>query len=89
MEVQVLAALGAHDSPFHQFHISSTMVPLNMFSSLIGLHENITGYYSSWFENEHLYIQMELCDCSLSFRRSSQPFTENEALGVLYQVYSY
>ncbi|KAK4779816.1 hypothetical protein SAY87_015922 [Trapa incisa] len=52
----------------------------------LGSHKNITGYYSSWFENEHLYIQMELCDYSLSVRRSFHPFTENEALGVLYQI---
>jgi serine/threonine protein kinase len=52
----------------------------------VGCHENIVGYYSSWFENEQLYIQMELCDCSLSVNRSSKSLTEGEALQVLFQV---
>ncbi|OWM78000.1 wee1-like protein kinase isoform X2 [Punica granatum] len=52
----------------------------------LGSHENITSYYSSWFENEQLYIQMELCDYSLSVGKSSQSFTENEALKALYQI---
>ncbi|XP_027934697.1 uncharacterized protein LOC114190126 [Vigna unguiculata] len=30
--------------------------------AVIGFHENIGRYYSSWIENEHLHIQMELCD---------------------------
>ncbi|KAG6785131.1 hypothetical protein POTOM_010856 [Populus tomentosa] len=52
----------------------------------LGCHENIVGYYSSWFENEQLYIQMELCDCSLSVNRSSKSLTEGEALQVLFQI---
>ncbi|XP_061968139.1 wee1-like protein kinase [Populus nigra] len=52
----------------------------------LGCHENIVGYYSSWFENEQLYIQMELCDCSLSVNRSSKSLTEGEAMQVLFQI---
>ncbi|XP_050238909.1 wee1-like protein kinase [Mercurialis annua] len=52
----------------------------------LGCHENVVGYYSSWFENEQLYIQMELCDSSLSISRASQPFTEGKVLKVLYQI---
>ncbi|CAK7348267.1 unnamed protein product [Dovyalis caffra] len=52
----------------------------------LGYHENIVGYYSSWFENEQFYIQMELCDCSLSINRSSKSLTEGEALQVLLQI---
>ncbi|KAJ6338456.1 hypothetical protein OIU76_008016 [Salix suchowensis] len=52
----------------------------------LGCHENIVGYYSSWFENEQLYIQMELCDGSLSVNRSSKSLTEGEALQVLFQI---
>ncbi|XP_038876752.1 wee1-like protein kinase [Benincasa hispida] len=52
----------------------------------LGSHENIVGYYSSWFENEQLYIQMELCDCSLSIGRYSHPFFEVDALRALYQI---
>ncbi|KAG6748489.1 hypothetical protein POTOM_048413 [Populus tomentosa] len=52
----------------------------------LGYHENIVGYYSSWFENEQLYIQMELCDGSLSINRSSESITEGEALQVLLQI---
>lgn len=57
------------------------------FVSLAGSHENIVGYYSSWFESEHLYIQMELCDHSLSIDGSTnQPFSEREILVLLFQV---
>ncbi|PON96612.1 Serine/threonine protein kinase [Trema orientale] len=52
----------------------------------LGSHENIVGYYSSWFENEQLYIQMELCDHSLSINRSSQVFSDREILEALYQI---
>ncbi|GMN38060.1 hypothetical protein TIFTF001_007318 [Ficus carica] len=52
----------------------------------LGSHENIVGYYSSWFENEQLYIQMELCDHSLSINRSTQLLSEKEVLEALYQI---
>ncbi|OAY61784.1 wee1-like protein kinase isoform X1 [Manihot esculenta] len=52
----------------------------------LGHHENIVEYYSSWFENEQIYIQMELCDCSLSIHKSSKSFTEDEVLEVLHQI---
>ncbi|KAL6527614.1 Mitosis inhibitor protein kinase wee1 [Orobanche minor] len=50
----------------------------------LGYHENIVSYYSSWFENEHLYIQLELCDHSLS--KLPKLLTEGEALGTMYQI---
>ncbi|KAL6006884.1 Mitosis inhibitor protein kinase wee1 [Asimina triloba] len=52
----------------------------------IGCHENIVGYYTSWFENEQLYIQMELCDHSLSTSKYSHIYTEGEVLDVMYQI---
>ncbi|KAM7521501.1 hypothetical protein LguiA_011403 [Lonicera macranthoides] len=52
----------------------------------LGSHENIVGYYTSWFENEQLYIQMELCDQSLSIHRSSKLWTEREALEAMHQI---
>ncbi|PIA44559.1 hypothetical protein AQUCO_01700272v1 [Aquilegia coerulea] len=52
----------------------------------LGYHPNIVGYYNSWFENEQLYIQMELCDRSLSITRSSQLFSEEEVLKAMHQV---
>ncbi|XVF21923.1 hypothetical protein REPUB_Repub12eG0130800 [Reevesia pubescens] len=52
----------------------------------LGSHANIIGYYSSWFENEQLYIQMELCDYSLSRKTTSQLFTEGEVLKALHQI---
>lgn len=57
---------------------------MRLFSA--GSHENIVGYYTSWFENEQLYIQMELCDQSLSIHRSSKLWTEREALEAMHQV---
>ncbi|KAM1169574.1 hypothetical protein TB2_030876 [Malus domestica] len=52
----------------------------------LGSHENIVGYYSSWFENEQLHIQMELCDHSLSINKLSRPFKDGEILEALYQI---
>ncbi|KAL0457967.1 UNVERIFIED_CONTAM: Wee1-like protein kinase [Sesamum latifolium] len=51
----------------------------------LGYHENIVGYYSSWFENEQLYIQLELCDHSLSVNKLPKLLTEAEALDAMYQ----
>ncbi|KAJ6795663.1 wee1-like protein kinase [Iris pallida] len=51
----------------------------------LGSHENIVGYFSSWFENEQLYIQMELCDRSLSISRGCIP-KGIETLQMLYQI---
>ncbi|XP_051142611.1 wee1-like protein kinase isoform X2 [Andrographis paniculata] len=52
----------------------------------LGYHENIVGYYSSWFENEHLYIQQELCEQSLSASKLSKLYTEAHALDAMYQI---
>ncbi|EYU35775.1 hypothetical protein MIMGU_mgv1a018778mg [Erythranthe guttata] len=51
----------------------------------LGYHENIVGYYSSWFENKQLYIQLELCEHSLSLDRIPKLFTKREALEAMYQ----
>ncbi|EYU35773.1 hypothetical protein MIMGU_mgv1a020268mg, partial [Erythranthe guttata] len=56
-----------------------------MFNTVTGYHENIVGYYSSWFENKQLYIQLELCEHSLSLDRIPKLFTEREALEAMYQ----
>ncbi|KAL0370589.1 UNVERIFIED_CONTAM: Wee1-like protein kinase [Sesamum angustifolium] len=52
----------------------------------LGYHENIVGYYSSWFENEQLYIQLELCDHSLSVNKLPKLLTEAEALDAILPV---
>ncbi|CAN6237074.1 unnamed protein product [Urochloa humidicola] len=51
----------------------------------LGSHENIVRYFTSWFENEQLYIQMELCDRCLSMNRN-QPLKCGDALELLYQI---
>ncbi|XP_062224139.1 wee1-like protein kinase [Phragmites australis] len=51
----------------------------------LGAHENIVRYFTSWFENEQLYIQMELCDCCLSMN-TNPPLNCGEALELLYQI---
>ncbi|XP_072960722.1 wee1-like protein kinase [Typha angustifolia] len=51
----------------------------------LGSHENIIGYYTSWFENEQLYIQMELCDWCLSINRSHKS-KGGDILAILYQI---
>lgn len=52
----------------------------------LGYHENIVGYNTSWFENEQLYIQMELCDHSLSINHSTRLCHEAEVLEAMHQV---
>ena len=97
MEVQALAVLGLYGF-FHKFYtstISSPQIWLCLFPNqnhrfaFVGSHENIVGYYTSWFENEKLYIQMELCDHSLSIKRSSHLFTEGEVLEPMHKVDMY
>lgn len=51
----------------------------------LGSHEKIVGYYTSWFENEKLYIQMELCDRSLAISGTSNLYTEGEVLETMHQ----
>uniref|UniRef100_A0A1J3JEL7 Wee1-like protein kinase n=1 Tax=Noccaea caerulescens TaxID=107243 RepID=A0A1J3JEL7_NOCCA len=51
----------------------------------LGFHENVVGYYCSWFENEQLYIQLELCDHSLS-KKSSLKISEREILVIMHQI---
>ncbi|PKA63486.1 Wee1-like protein kinase [Apostasia shenzhenica] len=53
----------------------------------LGHHGNIVGYHSSWFENEKLYIQMELCEHSLSIDKGHM-LMGGEILEVLYQPYT-
>ncbi|KAK2429165.1 Mitosis inhibitor protein kinase wee1 [Trifolium repens] len=52
----------------------------------LGSHENIVGYYTSWLENEQLYIQMEICDHTLSVKKDFEFLAEGELLEALYQV---
>ncbi|XP_020526066.1 wee1-like protein kinase isoform X2 [Amborella trichopoda] len=53
----------------------------------LGFHPNLVSYYSSWFENEQLYIQMELCDGSLSIHNSSSALPyEGEIINVMRQI---
>lgn len=86
MEVQAHAALGVtHTFNFILFWCILSILYTNH-SFLTGFHENIVSYYTSWFENEKLYIQMELCDRSLSVSRSSKLFTEREVLEAMHQV---
>ena len=57
------------------------------FCLFVGFHENVVGYYNSWFENEQLYIQLELCDHSLS-KKSSLKISEREILVIMHQVHT-
>ncbi|CAO2839621.1 unnamed protein product [Amaranthus hypochondriacus] len=52
----------------------------------LGFHENIVAYHTSWFENEQLYIQMELCDHSLAIYNSSCSPSEEETLEAFFQI---
>ncbi|CAI9297184.1 unnamed protein product [Lactuca saligna] len=53
----------------------------------LGYHDNIVGYNTSWFEDEKLYIQMELCDHSLSMiNYSTRLCQEGEVLEAMHQI---
>lgn len=84
MEVQALAVLGIIISKKPVFVFSIPQLTIYCFQ-ILGSHENIVGYYTSWFENERLYIQMELCDRSLSISQG-QSIKSEEAFKIIYQV---
>ncbi|KAJ0236218.1 Wee1-like protein kinase [Hirschfeldia incana] len=63
---------------------SKAMMEVQALAAL-GFHENVVGYYNSWFENEQLYIQLELCDHSLS-KKSSPRISEREILVIMHQI---
>ncbi|KAK9071782.1 hypothetical protein SSX86_008211 [Deinandra increscens subsp. villosa] len=52
----------------------------------LGYHDNIVGYNTSWFENEQLYIQMELCDHNISNNSSSTLCPEGQVLEAMHQI---
>ncbi|KAK1406033.1 hypothetical protein QVD17_42229 [Tagetes erecta] len=52
----------------------------------VGYHENIVGYNTCWFENEQLYIQMELCDHNISINHSSRLVPEGQVLEAMHQM---
>lgn len=52
----------------------------------LGYYEHVVGYHTSWFEDNQLYIQLELCDHSLSLSKESKLYTEGEVLEILYQL---
>jgi len=95
MEVQALAALGLYFMVssylrfkhwWSRFYSKSVYLYFVYHFASIGYHENIVGYYTSWFENEQLYIQMEICDHSLSVNKGSELLAEGQVLEALYQV---
>ncbi|KAL0697245.1 hypothetical protein Bca4012_053367 [Brassica carinata] len=63
---------------------SKAMMEVQALAAL-GFHENVVGYYNSWFENEQLYIQLELCDHSLS-KKSSLRISERQILVIMHQI---
>ncbi|KAJ7545998.1 hypothetical protein O6H91_08G019700 [Diphasiastrum complanatum] len=53
----------------------------------IDSHENVVRYHTAWFENDYLYIQMELCDNSLrSWKAEAYPPPEKSLLGGMLQI---
>ncbi|WOL03840.1 wee1-like protein kinase [Canna indica] len=68
----------------HDMERRSALMEVQALAAL-GSHENIVGYYSSWFENEQLYIQMELCEHSLSLSKG-QTLKGEEAFKIIYQI---
>lgn len=52
----------------------------------VGYHQNVLRYYTSWFEADHLYIQTELCDGTLSDNKSDS--SEKFLTDVMWQIAS-
>lgn len=53
----------------------------------LGPHKNIVGYHTAWFENDHLYIQMELCDHNLATANDKGVLrTDTDFLEAMYQI---
>ncbi|XP_010522772.1 PREDICTED: wee1-like protein kinase [Tarenaya hassleriana] len=69
---------------YHESERQKALMEVQALGAL-GFHENIVGYYSSWLENDQLYIQLELCDHSLS-ETSSQKFANRDILVMMYQI---
>ncbi|EFJ09102.1 hypothetical protein SELMODRAFT_130571, partial [Selaginella moellendorffii] len=46
--------------------------------SYLAYHEIVVCYFSSWFENDFLYIQMELCKMNLQDESLAWTFTEKK-----------
>eukprot|EP00250_Pteridium_aquilinum_P002089 c12292_g1_i1 orf=19-1044(+) len=46
----------------------------------LGLHENVVRYHTAWFENDQLYIQMELCEGILSNKKPTSMGTQERFL---------
>lgn len=70
-------------------HDSERMVALMEVQSLaaLGPHKNIVGYHTAWFENDHLYIQMELCDHNLATANDKGILrTDMDFLEAMYQI---
>ncbi|GJU19277.1 hypothetical protein Tco_1152619 [Tanacetum coccineum] len=49
-------------------------------------HDNVVGCTTCWFEDNKLYMQMELCDRSLSFNVSLRPSAEGDLLEAMHQA---
>ncbi|XP_002985199.2 wee1-like protein kinase [Selaginella moellendorffii] len=54
--------------------------------SCLGYHENVVRYFSSWFENDFLYIQMELCETNLRDESLAWTFTEKKLTEAMFQL---
>lgn len=57
-------------------------------SASLGVHDNIVRYFTSFYENEYLYIQYELCDRNLkAVSLDNKKFTSQKALlNMIYQI---
>ncbi|CAN6880997.1 unnamed protein product [Brassica oleracea] len=52
-------------------------------------HENVEGYYWSWFENEQLYIQLEIFDHNLSKKSSVKNLRKSDLSKILNGIYDH
>lgn len=61
----------------------------NLYFVRPGAHKNIVRYHTAWFESDFCYIQMELCDGTLTQLQESDPNISKECslLKILRQVY--
>jgi len=57
-------------------------------STSLGVHDNIVRYFTSFYENQYLYIQYELCNHNLKIvSLDNKKFTSQKALlNMIYQI---
>eukprot|EP01018_Ginkgo_biloba_P024323 Gb_23723 [translate_table: standard] len=74
---------------YEQCEDSGRMKALNEVQAMatIGSHKNVVKYHTAWLENDHLYIQLQLCDGNLhSLKKQGLFWSERSLLDLMQQI---